>query len=228
MDGTPNRFGKVDHATDLTFRFKRTPYTQAFYVIDLGKDHMILGMPFLSATSPTIDWTKGMLQGKVEASTIDAYHKPLPDQAVKLAEMKKALKESHYCTILAECTNQEEDEEPLVVRRTTKSTTLAADAIDKTKCTWQEQVPTEYHKYGKVFSEEALQRFPDQRPWDHAIDLVPDALAMLDCKTYPLTEGLQPLLDEFIAEYLKKGYICPFKSLYALPFFFIKKKDDKQ
>src|SRR6266566_3815983 len=55
VDGTPNRFGKVDHATDLTFRFKGTPYTQAFYVVDLREDHMILGMPFLSATSPTID-----------------------------------------------------------------------------------------------------------------------------------------------------------------------------
>src|SRR6266566_2713697 len=151
MDGTPNRFGKVDHATDLTFRFKRTPYTQAFYVIDLGEDHMILGMPFLSTTSPTIDWTRGMLQGKVEASTIDAYHKPLPDQAVKPEEMKKALKESCYRTILAECTRQGEDKEPLVVRHTIKSTTLAANATDKTKHTWQQQVPAEYHKYGRIF-----------------------------------------------------------------------------
>ncbi len=51
---------------------------------------------------------------------------------------------------------------------------------------------------------------------------------MLDCKTYPLTEGLQLLLNEFIKEHLKKGYICPSKSLYASPFFFVKKKDGKQ
>ncbi len=51
---------------------------------------------------------------------------------------------------------------------------------------------------------------------------------MLDCKTYPLTEDLQPLLDEFITEHLKKGYIHPSKSLYASPFFFVKKKDGKQ
>ena len=115
VDGTPNRFSKVDHATDLTFRFKRTPYTQAFYVVDLGEDHMILGMAFLSATSPIIDWTRGMLQGKVEASTIDTYHKPLPNQVIKPADMKAALKESCYYTILAECTNQSDDKEPLVV-----------------------------------------------------------------------------------------------------------------
>ena len=115
VDGTPNRFGKVDRAADLTFRFKRTPYTQAFYVVDLREDHMILGMPFLSATSPIIDWTRGMLQGKVEASTIDAYHKPLLNQVIEPADMKAALKESCYCTILAECTNQSDDKEPLVV-----------------------------------------------------------------------------------------------------------------
>src|SRR6266576_439251 len=121
MDGTPNRFGKVDCITNLTFRFKRIPYTQAFYIVDLGEDHMILGMPFLSTTSPTIDWTRGTLRGKVEASTIDAYHKPLLNKVIEPAEMKATLKESCYCTILAECTNQKEDEKPLVVRHTTKS-----------------------------------------------------------------------------------------------------------
>src|SRR6266566_4317480 len=100
--------------------------------------------------------------------------------------------------------------------------------MDKTEHTWQEQIPAEYHKYGKVFSKEASQRFLDQHPWDHTIDLVPDALAMLDCKTYPLTEGLQPLLDEFIMKHLKKGYIHPSKLPYASFFFFVKKKDSKQ
>jgi len=45
---------------------------------------------------------------------------------------------------------------------------------------------------------------------------------------YPLTEGQQPLLDEFITEHLKKGYIRWSKLPYALPFFFVKKKDGKQ
>ncbi len=163
VDETPNKLGKVDHTADLTFRFRRKPYTQSFYIADLGEDHMLLGMPFLSTTSPDIDWTKGKLQGKVEASTIDAYHKPLSNQVIKPAEMKKALKESCYHTILANFTNHK-DEEPLVVQCTTKSTALAADAMDKTEHTWQEQIPAEYHKYDKVFSKEASQRFPDQRP----------------------------------------------------------------
>src|SRR3981081_1924960 len=178
VDGTPNKFGKIDQAADLIFRFKGQTYTQPFYVVDLGKDHILLGMPFLSATNPNIDWARGTLQGKVEASTIKAHRKPLPRQAVESAKMKTMLEESRYRTTLKEFTNEEE--EPLMVRRTTKSTTLAADATDETERTWQEQVPTEYHKYGKIFSEEESQRFPGKRPWDHAIDLAPQAPRMQD------------------------------------------------
>ena len=51
---------------------------------------------------------------------------------------------------------------------------------------------------------------------------------MLNCKTYPLGEGQQKLLDEFIANHLKKGYIHQSNSPYASPFFFVSKKDGKQ
>ena len=108
------------------------------------------------------------------------------------------------------------------VRRTTKSTAITAEAADKTKRTWQEQVPQEYHKYGKVFSERASQRMPESRPWDHAIDLLPNAPHMLNCKTYPLNPEQQKLLDDFLRTHLEKGYIHPSKSPYALPFFFVK------
>jgi hypothetical protein len=51
---------------------------------------------------------------------------------------------------------------------------------------------------------------------------------MLDCRTYPLGEGQQELLDQFIDKHLRKGYIRTSKSPYALPFFFIQKKDGKE
>ena len=70
-----------------------------------------------------------------------------------------------------------------MVRRVTTATTLAAEKADKTKRSWQEQVPTEYHRFGKIFNTEASQRLPGPRPWDHAIDLVENAPEMLNCKT---------------------------------------------
>jgi hypothetical protein len=226
VDGTANKIGAVTHVADLTLRFKGTR-TQTFYIVDLGEDHMLLGMPFLAATNPKIDWSEGTFKGKIEASTSDAHRKHLARNAVNPSLMKGSLQESSYSTILAKYVNLE-PESQTSIRRTTKATALAAEKADKTVRTWQEQVPIEYHRYGAVFSEEASRRFPGPRPWDHAIDLVENAPELLNCKTYPLHEGQQELLDEFLREHLKKGYITAnSKSPYASPFFFVTKKDSK-
>ena len=89
----------------------------------------------------------------------------------------------------------------------TTATELAAQAVDKKQRTWQEQVPSVYHQYGKVFSDEESTRFPEPQPWDHTIDLLPEAPPTLNCKVYPLAEGQQEALDKFLDEYLAKGYI---------------------
>jgi hypothetical protein len=223
VDGTANKIGAVTHVADLTLKFKGTR-TQTFYIVDLGEDHMLLGMPFLAATNPKIDWSEGTFKGKIEASTSDAHRKHLPQNAVNPSLMKGSLQESSYSTILTKYVNLE-PESQTSVRRTTKATALAAEKADKTVRTWQEQVPIEYHRYGAVFSEKASQRFPGPRPWDHAIDLIKDAPELLNCKTYPLHEGQQELLDEFLREHLKKGYITAnSKSPYASPFFFVTKR----
>jgi hypothetical protein len=229
VDGTVNKKGKILNVADLVLRFRRKSHTQTFYIADLGDDHMILGMPFLAATNPDINWSRGSFFGKVEAATTDAHYRPLPPFAIEPEVMKDNLRsdQSRFEEFIADYTN-DPPENQIMVRRTTKATTLAADAVDKTSRTWQEQVPTEYHKFGQVFSEEESQRFPGPRPWDHAIELVPDAPETLDCKTYPLAHGQQELLDQFIDEHLKKGYIRDSSSPYASPFFFVKKKDGKQ
>jgi hypothetical protein len=33
---------------------------------------MLLGMPFLAATNPEIDWTKGIFPGDIQAATLGA------------------------------------------------------------------------------------------------------------------------------------------------------------
>jgi hypothetical protein len=78
-----------------------------------------------------------------------------------------------------------------------------------------------------VFDDEASQRFPPSREWDHAIDLKPGAPDELDCKIYPMTREENIALEKFIGKMIGNGYIRPSKSPYALPFFFIKKKDGK-
>ena len=50
---------------------------------------------------------------------------------------------------------------------------------------------------------------------------------MLPRKIYLLNPLEQEELWKFVQDHLSKGYICPSKSPYASPFFFIKKKDGK-
>ena len=86
-------------------------------------------------------------------------------------------------------------------------------------------VPEEYQKYQKVFSKDMSHQFPPPRTWDHTIKLLPEAPKTIDCKIYPMTQGEKESLAKFIEEQLTKGYICPSKSPYSSPFFFIKKKN---
>ncbi len=90
-----------------------------------------------------------------------------------------------------------------------------------------EQIPGEYQRHYKVFDEKEANRFPPKQEEDHAINLKEDALAVLDCKIYPLSHDQDSKLTKFIGEHLRKGYIRESKSPYAAPFFFIKKKDGK-
>src|SRR6267154_257618 len=103
---------------------------------------------------PTRTMNKPRTIRKVDASTPDAHYKPLARTAVDPATMKESLEDANYATILSKYVNLK-PEDQATIRRTSKATTLAAEKADKTVRTWQEQVPTEYHCYGKVFSEEA-------------------------------------------------------------------------
>jgi len=75
--------------------------------------------------------------------------------------------------------------------------------------------------------ESAAQRFPESHIWDHAIELKPGAPTALLGKIYSLMVVKQEELQKFVKEHMAKGYIRPLKSPYAVPFFFIKKKDGK-
>ncbi len=64
---------------------------------------------------------------------------------------------------------------------------LAEAATEKKKKSWDELVPKQYHDLEKVFSETTSERFPEQRCYDHTIDLMPDAPTSIDCRVYPLS-----------------------------------------
>ena len=86
-------------------------------------------------------------------------------------------------------------------------------------------IPKEYEDFNdRVFNKAVFEKLPERSKWDHAIELMPNAI-LKDCKVYPLNVKEQEELDKFLEEHLKSGRIRPSKSLCAAPFFFIKKKD---
>jgi len=61
IDRTRNSIGTIDQAAHLDFTYNGKKNTHNFYVFELGEDHMVLGMPFLAAINPDINWTEGEL-----------------------------------------------------------------------------------------------------------------------------------------------------------------------
>jgi hypothetical protein len=78
--------------------------------------------------------------------------------------------------------------------------------LKKTEKTLDEMIPLELTDYKDIFDKEKANRFPESRPWDHAIDLKEDFIPK-DCKNYPMASQEQEALDNFIMENLEKGYI---------------------
>ena len=190
VDGTQNSIGKVTQSVLLQVRYKDIETLQSFFVIDLGMDSMLLGYPFLATNNPQVNWSKGTLQGCVAAYL-------QPRETISIA----------HDASFTPWYDRGAIGHPRTFGRATKATELAIQAKNKEEKSWQEIVPKEYHRYGKVFSSEAAMRFPEPRPWDHEIELLPDAPLTLDCKVYPLSYGEQIALEEFLEEHLNKGYI---------------------
>ncbi len=117
-------------------------------------------------------------------------------------------------------------EEELVICTMHHANELATTTnVEKPKKKFEEMVPAHYHSFCDLLSKENFDELPKQKPWDHAIELVPNVKSTLDCKVYPLNHNEQEQLDKFLNENLESGHIRPSKSLFTSPFFFVKKKD---
>ena len=85
-------------------------------------------------------------------------------------------------------------------------------------------VPPEFHDYLDIFDKEKAARFPESRPWDHAIDLR-EGFVPKRAKNYNLSPIEQEATKTFVEENEAKGYIRKSQSPQASSFFFVSKKD---
>jgi hypothetical protein len=208
MDGTHNKSGHIKHFVDLLVRCSDRSKEMRFLITNLGEDKIVLGYPWLAAFEPKIDWKNATLDEEMQPLVIKTLGWKINTEVKRIQEAwtRRAWTMATPSKVIYVTRYDEER-----LRRTSASTQLAVKALPKEEKTWDKVVPPQYHCWKKVFSEEEAKRFPRMQPWDIAIDLVVDALKVLDCKIYLLTLEEQGKLREYIKENLEKGYIRPSK-----------------
>jgi hypothetical protein len=78
----------------------------------------------------------------------------------------------------------------------------------KEKKSWKQIVPQEYHKFEDVLTKKEFDQLPPNQPWDHAIELWPDAVASVKGKVYPMDSKCEEELWKFLNENLSTNRIC--------------------
>jgi hypothetical protein len=128
------------------------------YVINLESNKMLLEMPFLAAYNLDINWQDGTFNRDVIALTDNAHQWSSNKYKIYNPEIEEEdLDNQDYEFIPSN------EHDIVIIGKVTTATELAILAIDQTKRTLQEQVPEPYHQFGRVFSDEESQRFPESR-----------------------------------------------------------------
>jgi Reverse transcriptase (RNA-dependent DNA polymerase) len=111
------------------------------------------------------------------------------------------------------------------IMKTMLAQQMVEKVYDASKVNMEETIRTVFKQHWRVFSEEQARQLPPHRPWDHQINLKPNAPDVINSKVYPLSKDEQKLLNEYLDDNLDKGYIIASSSCYGSPTFTVKKKD---
>jgi len=212
IDGTLNCRRPITHDTKLKLKMEGgKPEDQEFLITDIGPEDIILGLPWLRHHNSNIDWKKGTLK----------FDEAPPTEQLKMN--CKGQRKWVWAGLISHA-----PEEVWIAAGYTYSQAIAEKTgKEKKKRSFEEIVPEEYREYAKVFSEQESEQLPKHQPWDHTIDLKPDAPESFRSKVYPMPVNEQKELDDLLEKNVWKKYIAPSKSPMASPVFFIKKKDAK-
>ncbi len=216
-DGTRNQGGSITHYAEIRLVIGNHTERIDLAITELGDRQIFLGHDWLARHNPIINWKLGRLTfARCQCQGI-LFALPDTDPDDKWDE---ELEEGD--TILAIDFTQ------AILIRAHHANDLAAKASEgKETKTFEEMVPEWCRDFADLFEKGNFDKLPEPKTWDHAIELIPNANANLDCKVYPLNRNEQAELDKFLDENLSSGRIRPSKSPMASPFFFIKKKDGK-
>ena len=68
VDGMENKKGMIKNYIDLQFSLNGKEFQERFYVTGLGKQKVILGLPWLRKHNPEINWQTGTLKWQIRSN----------------------------------------------------------------------------------------------------------------------------------------------------------------
>ena len=211
MDSSNNSGGRITHKIECNVYYRGHQKRMKFDVCSLGRMEVILGMPWLVAHNPEIDWEKGEVKitrcppwcGKNNRSKeAGERQERVTRKETRIVEEEKAIS---WAAGEKEDWGREEEME-----------------INHQKI--ETMVPKRFYWWLKVFGKMESERMPVRKVWDHVIDVKED-FKPSKAKVYPLSRNEREEVQKFVDKHLKKGYIRPSKSQQTLPVFFVGKKD---
>jgi len=150
VDGTNNGRGAITHQVECNVFFKGHVERMQMDVCDLGKTEVILGMPWLAAHNPEINWETGEV--KMTRCPLLCGRKSQKREKVKRIATEEEEKIVRWAIDDKENWGKKEE-------------------IEKDHRKIEEMVPRKFLKWRKVFEKVESERMPTRKVWDHAIDL---------------------------------------------------------
>jgi len=172
VDGTNNSGGAITHQVEVNMYYKSHIERMRMDVYDLGKTDVILGMLWLQAHNPEINW-------ETEEVKITRYL-PLCGKNTKL-EKEQKVKKGKRVVIL-------EEEKMVRWAMEDKEDWGRDEEVEADHKKIEEMVPKRFLKWRKVFGKMESERMPTRKIWDHAIDLK-ETFKPRKGRIYPLSKN---------------------------------------
>jgi len=152
VDGTNNSTGAITHQVEVNMYYKGHIERIRMDVCDLGKTEVILGMPWLQAYNPEINWETGEVKMTKCPPLCGRNEKLKGKRRVKRVAMLEEEKIVRWAADDKEDWGREEKVE-----------------ADHRKI--EEMAPKKFLRWKKVFGKVESERMLTRKIWDHTIDL---------------------------------------------------------
>ena len=188
MNSTNNSTGAIIHQVEVNVYYKDYVERMRMDVCNLEKTNVILGILWLQAHNPEINWE----MGKVEMTRC----LPLYRRNMKLKEEKKVKRVKRVTTI----------EKEKIVKWTVdnKKNWRREKEIKVNYRKIEEIVPQKFLKQRKVFRKVELEKIPMRKIWNYAIDLK-EMFKPKKGRIYPLSKNKRKKSSEFHGRPTKEG-----------------------